>query len=254
MLLKRIIPTLLINNNKLIHRSSFDQTTDIYVGDPINTINIFNHYEVDEMMIVDVSNKDDQSFDYDFLKALSGEAFFPLSYSGGIKNPDNAKKIISSGFEKIVVNSLLINNPNLVLKIINEIGSQSVVASINIYSKKNNYFIYDHKNKKIINIIFEKFIDNVLALNTGEIFFTHVNLDGNMHGFDSKLVQILNKLIDKPIIFKGGCENYEDLKKLFEYNISAVSSSSVFIMKKKNGGVVINYPNYEEKIKIYGNM
>ena len=65
--------------------------------------------------------------------------------------------------------------------------------------------------------------------------------------YTDNLLQILES-------FEPKSKSYQDLKKLFEYNISAVSSSSVFIMKKKNGGVVINYPNYEEKMKIYGNM
>ena len=57
MIRKRIIPVLLINDQKLIHRSNFDKNTDIYVGDPINAINIFNQYQVDEMVFIDVSKK-----------------------------------------------------------------------------------------------------------------------------------------------------------------------------------------------------
>ena len=57
MIRKRIIPVLLIKDKKLIHRSNFDQKTDVYVGDPINAINIFNQYQVDEMVFIDVSKK-----------------------------------------------------------------------------------------------------------------------------------------------------------------------------------------------------
>ena len=52
---KRLIPVLLIKEDGLIHRSKFDENTDLYVGDPINTINIFNDYEVDELILLDLS-------------------------------------------------------------------------------------------------------------------------------------------------------------------------------------------------------
>ena len=51
---KRLIPVLLIKEDGLIHRSKFDENTDFYVGDPINTINIFNDYEVDELILLDI--------------------------------------------------------------------------------------------------------------------------------------------------------------------------------------------------------
>ena len=44
MLTKRIAPCLILDNEKLIHRSRFDDSTDRYIGDPINAVNIFNDY------------------------------------------------------------------------------------------------------------------------------------------------------------------------------------------------------------------
>ena len=111
MIRKRIIPVLLIKDKKLIHRSNFDQKTDVYVGDPINAINIFNQYQVDEMVFIDVSKKDTgQKIDFDLLKILTSEAFFPITYGGGINNLNDAKKIINIGFEKIIINSILFDN------------------------------------------------------------------------------------------------------------------------------------------------
>ena len=99
MIRKRIIPVLLINDQKLIHRSNFDKNTDIYVGDPINAINIFNQYQVDEMVFIDVSKKNKyDKIDFDLLEVLTSEAFFPTTYGGGIKNLHDAKKIINIGF------------------------------------------------------------------------------------------------------------------------------------------------------------
>ena len=37
---KRLIPVLLLNNEELIHRKKYESSSDKYVGDPINTINV----------------------------------------------------------------------------------------------------------------------------------------------------------------------------------------------------------------------
>ena len=55
MLTKRIAPCLILVNEKLIHRSRFDDSTDRYIGDPINAVNIFNDYTVDEMFVIDIT-------------------------------------------------------------------------------------------------------------------------------------------------------------------------------------------------------
>lgn len=256
MLLKRIIPSLILKNKKLIHRCNFNSATDIYVGDPINVINIFNKYQIDEMILIDVSiNDTNNKINFDFLKTLSGESFFPLAYGGGINNLADAKKIISCGYEKIVVNSILHDNPNLVKKIINEIGSQSVVAAINICKHINNYHIYDYRNKNKIQIPFEDYINNIIELNPGEILITNVDDDGSMSGINIEFINFFSNLINRPIIYRGGSKNYLDFKDVLKFKrVNAITSSSVFIMKKKDNGIVLNYPNYIEKLNIYGNM
>ena len=84
MISKRIAPCLILNDEKLIHRKSFDYKTDRYIGDPINAVNIFNDYTVDEMFIIDITaSAVKRQINFDLLKDIAGEAFFPLAYGGG---------------------------------------------------------------------------------------------------------------------------------------------------------------------------
>jgi cyclase len=52
MLRTRIIPVLLLKNRGLYKGINFKNHT--YVGDPINTVKIFNDKEVDELTILDI--------------------------------------------------------------------------------------------------------------------------------------------------------------------------------------------------------
>ena len=56
-----------------------------YVGDPINSVTIFNDKEVDELTILDISNsRDNRTLDLEFLSQITSQAFMPLSYGGGV--------------------------------------------------------------------------------------------------------------------------------------------------------------------------
>ena len=71
MLIKRIIPVLLLKDRNLIHITRFDREKEIYIGDPINVINIFNDYEVDEMILLDVNKTNIGSkVDINYLKII----------------------------------------------------------------------------------------------------------------------------------------------------------------------------------------
>ena len=77
--------------------------------------NIFNQFLVDEVIILDIENsKSNKNINFQLLKDIAGEAFFPLTYGGGIKNINDAEKIISLGYEKISINNSLFTNENLI--------------------------------------------------------------------------------------------------------------------------------------------
>ena len=104
-----------------------------YVGDPINTVKIFNDKEVDELIILDIMaslNANDPNFE--ILKELASEAFMPMGYGGGIQSLDQAKRVFDLGFEKIVIGTAALINLDLIASIANVYGSQSVVVSLDI--------------------------------------------------------------------------------------------------------------------------
>lgn len=250
MLLKRIIPTLILKDDELIHRSNFDKSTDRYVGDPINTINVFNQFQVDEIILLNIEiTKYNKKINFDLLKDIAGEAFFPLTYGGGINNCEDAEKIISLGFEKIAINNASFKNKSFIDELSKKIGAQSVVISVDVLKKNNEYYIYNYIENASRKISLIKYLTDLNNLNFGELMITLVNLDGTMTGCDINLLDQIDKNIRFPIIYKGGLSNINEIQILFEKGVSAVASSTFFIMKKINGGIVLNYPSAKEKSK-----
>src|ERR1700733_918087 len=114
----RIIPVLLLKDGGLYKTVKFKQAN--YVGDPINTVKIFNEKEADELVLLDYNaTLEKRPPDYKKISEIAGEAFMPMAYGGGIGNLEQARKVFDGGFEKVVLNSVLFNQ----LSLIGEIGN-----------------------------------------------------------------------------------------------------------------------------------
>lgn len=250
MLNNRLIPSLLLNDDDLIHRQKFEKDSDRYVGDPINTINVFNDFEVDEISIIDVSATNKRKINFQLLEEISGEAFFPLSYGGGIKKIEDAQTIIKLGFEKIILNSLILDDPEIIEKFAEKIGSQSTVVSIDLIQKNKKFFIFDYRDRSVKNIDLEIFLTTLNKINIGELIVTSIKYDGLMSGYDKSLVEFMQNRMQMPVIYKGGIKNFIEVKEIFNQGFKALASSSLFIMKKKDGGIVLNYPSLKERSDI----
>ena len=171
MLLPRIIPVLLIQNSGLVKTTHFKNP--IYLGDPLNAVRIFNDKEVDEIMILDIdaSVKLNEP-NYDLISKISRECMMPICYGGGISSAKQVEKIVSLGVEKVAISSKIIENTELISDTISIVGSQSVVAVIDIkmnvfFSTKYNIYTKNGLEKKKIDLV--KFIEDIQGRGIGEI-------------------------------------------------------------------------------------
>lgn len=252
MLRRRIIPFLLIDENSdCIKTINFASRR--YLGDILNNIRIFNEKNVDEIVVLDIdASKKLNEPNIKLIKDIASVCRMPVTYGGGVRDVDMAKKIISCGVEKICLNTSVIENPNLIKVISQEIGSQSLSVSINFRKIDDKYYHVDN-NGLIIgkkNII--DFIKEIQNLGSGEIIFNSFDNDGKMSGYDLNFLNSVMDYLFIPSIIVGGCSNQEDIKKLFiNYKNIAAGCSSIFMFKGKLKALLINYPSIEERKYIY---
>lgn len=245
MLDKRIIPCLLLKDYRLVKTTQFKNPK--YIGDPCNTIRIFNELEVDELVILDISSHSkNHEINYQLLKDIATEAFMPMCYGGGIRTLDQARKIFEIGFEKIIINSLIFSSPSTVEKLVDEFGSQAVVASVDykhkFFNKKKNY-VYVNSGNTNTGILVLDYCKNLINLGIGEIFLTSINREGTWLGFDLDTIRNIEKNVNVPLIAHGGCGSEEDIINLLKLDICSLSIGSLVVYSKKDHGVLINFPN-----------
>jgi len=241
----RIIPTLLLDSQSLVKTIKFKKPT--YLGDPINAVKIFNEMGVDELCLLDISaTKNKRELDFDFLKNIASEAFMPLSYGGGINSIDQIQKLFSIGFEKVIINTAFVKNPQLVEQAASYAGSQSIVVSIDYKKDLLGEHCYIGDGMEKVN---KTPLEQALyaeKLGAGEILLYSMSNDGMMHGYDINTVKNISTSIKIPLIACGGAGNLDDLKEVLEDGqANAVAAGSMFVYFGSKKGVLINFPNEE---------
>jgi cyclase len=247
MLQKRIIPCLLMNENGgLVKTVKFKNPQ--YIGDPLNAVKIYNERQVDELIILDITaSKINSSPKFKTIEKIASECFIPLSYGGGIRTIEDMKCLFSLGVEKVVLNSIAIDSPNIISEAAQIFGKQSIVVNIN--TKINlfrKYRLYDSKRSKITSIcpiVYSKYLE---SLGAGEIMITSVDQDGMLKGYDIPLLKKIVNDICVPVIGCGGAGKLDDIKDALKTSVHALAAGSLFIYQKSSGSVLINYPDRNE--------
>jgi len=252
MLRPRIIPSLLIHENGLVKTTKFKNPK--YVGDPINAVRIFNEKEVDELVIFDIdSSVLNKKPNFDLLKKIATQSRMPICYGGGIKKLDQALQIFGLGIEKIAMSSILIESKGLVTDISKRVGSQSVVAVLDVKKKLfGGYEIYIHNGKKSTGLNPIDFVTTLEDLGVGEIILNSIDRDGTMIGFDMNLINEVSNKIKIPLTVLGGAGSLSDIKNVIDvHKIIGVSAGSLFVFRGPYKAVLINYPSIDEKKSIF---
>jgi cyclase len=244
MLRTRVIPCLQLIDESLVKTIKFDKYG--YIGDPINTVRIFNELEVDELCFLDIrATKENRTPNFKILSEIANECFMPLSYGGGVKDADTAKRILSIGFEKIVLNTAAYERNSLVSEIANHSGNQSVIGSIdvkkNIFGKYQVYTNDGSKKRDLDPITWSKRLED---LGAGELLITSMDRDGTWNGFDIDLLKSITESVNIPVIASGGAGNIQHISDAVKKsNVSAVALGSMVVYQAQGLGVLVNFPD-----------
>ena len=245
----RIIPVLLVQNSGLYKSVKFKSHK--YVGDPINTVKIFNDKEVDEICILDISATSNHTGpNFSLINNVASESFMPLSYGGGITSIEHADLIFRNGVEKVVINSAFFHNPMLVKEISNKYGSQSVIVSVD-YKKSifGRDFVYINSGKTNTKISPIDYIRMAEDYGAGEILLNSIDRDGTYQGYNLDLLKKVSLNCKVPIIICGGASDYSDFINAINCGASAISAGSMFVFQRPHQAVLISYPKYTDVFK-----
>lgn len=242
----RVIPCLLLHNKGLYKTIQFKQPK--YLGDPINTVRLFNDKEADELFVLDIgASESGKGPNYENIIRLTRECFMPICYGGGISSIKQVEAVFKLGVEKIALNSALYFQPNLVYEATKIFGSQSIVASMDV--KKGflgSYSVYVTSGSKDTKFDPIQYAKRAEELGVGEILLTSIDHDGMMNGYDYELIGKVSAAVNVPVTAGGGAGKLSDCVKAIICGASAAAAGSLFVYYGSLRAVLINYPTQQE--------
>lgn len=254
MLRPRIIPCLLVHQGGLVKTVEFKNPK--YVGDPINAVKIFNEKEADELIVLDIdATVNGIEPDYRMIANLAAECRMPLCYGGGVHTPEQAKKIISLGVEKVAISAAAVEDASLVSRTAEAIGRQSVVVVLDIRKKKGlfakGYEVLTHNGRKVCKTDPFELARTMQDAGAGEVVINSIDHDGQMKGYDLELCARMRGELRIPMSFLGGAGSHRDIEALLSTcGIVGAAAGSLFVFKGPYRAVLINYPTPAQKDEI----
>ena len=252
MLRPRIIPCLLVHDRGLVKTVGFKEPK--YVGDPINAVKIFNEKETDELMVLDIeATVHGHEPDYKMIADLAAECRMPLSYGGGVRNVEQAKRIIGLGVEKVALSAAALESPMLVTQIAHEIGRQSVVVVLDVKRRllSKEYDVHTHNGRRNTKRSVLDVAIQMQDLGAGEIVVNAIERDGQMKGYDLVLAARLREALHVPMTLLGGAGSLADIGALIKTcGVVGAAAGSLFVFKGAYRAVLINYPASAQKDEI----
>lgn len=246
----RVIPVLLLRGRGLVKTVKFKDPK--YIGDPINSVRIFNEKEVDELVFLDITaTSEGRSPNFDLLADIAGEAFMPMAYGGGVTTMEHVRRIFALGFEKVIINTAAYIVPQLVRDAVAVYGSQSIVGSVDVRrTLLGHYQICSHSGKTKHSVSLKEHVKKLERLGVGEIIVNAVDRDGTQSGYDLTLIREVSSSVGVPVVACGGASGLDDFAAaVHEGGASAVAAGSLFVFVGPHRAVLINYPARDDLAK-----
>ncbi len=185
---------------------------------------------IDELIVLNVQRgpKDVEAF-AGRLRELAANCFMPIAAGGGIRSVEDAYRILDAGADKLVVNTPLVDLPDLVTVLARTFGIQAIVASIDYRRSHGKPEAFIDGGLRSAGVSPEEAVLRAQELGAGEIYLTSIDRDGTGQGYDLEMLQRVVGLAAVPVIASGGVGHFEHLVEGIETgNAAAVSTANLF--------------------------
>jgi len=227
MLAKRIVPCLDVKDGQVVKGVQF---VNLKVeGDPAELAADYAEQGADEVVFLDITaSHEKRDTTLEVVKRTADMISIPFTVGGGIRNITDIQNALSSGADKVSVNTAAVNNPKLVEESAAVFGSQCIVIAIDA---KRVYVNGDLPGKTVLDTSkgkcwWEVYLEGgrlptgidalvwartVKELGAGELLPTSMDCDGTQDGYDLELTQTMSRITNLPIIASGGAGNLEHI-------------------------------------------
>jgi imidazoleglycerol phosphate synthase cyclase subunit len=251
----RLIPIVLLKDGFVVRSQLFSVHQKI--GNVVSTIQRLNSWSVDELIVLNIGTniknslaREDLHIQYDaskidnLLNIISQNSFMPLAYGGQLRTQEDVDCCLRNGADKIVLNSAIISNEQLVTYAVRKYGAQCVIASIDAArDNKGDFDTFIENGTVRTGLSASAHAKLAEQMGVGEILINSVDEDGAGKNFDLGLLEAVSNSVELPVIGCGGAGEYEHFADaIIKGKVSAVAAANIFHFRE------MSYPLAKKKL------
>jgi len=229
----RVIPCLDVKDGRVVKGVNFVNLRD--AGDPVEAAIAYDEASADELTFLDITaSHEDRGIMLDVVRRTAEACFMPLTVGGGLRTIDDIRALLSSGADKVSINTAAVARRAFVKEAAEKFGDQCIVVAIDAKKvsppdEPNRWEIFTHGGRNPTGLDAAAYAREVVALGAGEILLTSMDRDGTRQGFDIPLTRAVADSISVPVIASGGVGNLDHLVEgIRDGHASAVLAASIF--------------------------
>lgn len=241
MIQPRLVPVLLLKHG-LIVRSQRFQIHQV-IGNPMSTVERFSNWQVDELVILNISQDDRHDLRRDDLQRhYSGTTFehvlenitevchIPLIIGGRVRSLADIERRLMLGADRVSINTAAVENPALIDEAARAFGSQCIVVSIDaLHHREGQWEVMTGGGKKPTGLTPMQWAREAEQRGAGEILLNSIDRDGGKFGYDLDLIRAVTDETRLPVIACGGVGDYADFAPgITEGKAAAVAAANIF--------------------------
>ena len=229
----RVIPCLDVKDGRVVKGVNFVNLRD--AGDPVEAAMAYDAAGADELCFLDITaSHENRDTMFDVVRRTAEACFMPLTVGGGVRTVDDIRKLLTSGADKVSINTAAVTRREFVKEGAEKFGEQCIVVAIDAKQVKrpggsDRWEIFTHGGRGATGIDAIEYAQEVVALGAGEILLTSMDRDGTRQGFDIALTRAIADSVPVPVIASGGVGTLDHLVEgIRDGGATAVLAASIF--------------------------
>jgi phosphoribosylformimino-5-aminoimidazole carboxamide ribotide isomerase len=196
------------------------RTVKVYdgLGDPLAIAKKWEKEGADALHIVDLDAALSVGNNLITISKIAQKVKVPVHVGGGIRNKEDAEKLLDMGVDKVVLGTLAFKKPEAVTHLVEKFGDRIAVA---LDYKENGRVMFDGWTKTA-ELTVEDALKTFLRLGVRTFLLTSTIRDGTLEGVDVDVLNHACAYREAQIIAAGGVGNLRDLVRLKSVGVYGV--------------------------------
>ena len=222
MVKKRVIPCLDVAGGSVVKGVRFENLRDM--GDPVELATRYSELGADELVFLDITaTLEGRRPLLEPVERAAEELEIPFTVGGGVTELEDARSLLRAGADKVSLNRMAVDRPELLTALADEFGAQAVVCAIDARAGE----VVTHAGRRPRGRDAVEWACEAVERGAGEILLTSIDADGTRAGFDLALTGAVAAAVSVPVIASGGAGEARHLAEAFEVGAEAALIASI---------------------------